>query len=263
MTATIVVLVLLVVVIGGGWYLAQSRAAARQRALEDAQADARRWVERLGGQVMNLTGTDVASSQALADASERFTAAGSQMEQAKTVEQCKLVTQTAMEGLYYVRAARTAMGLDPGPELPDLTGQSRAGRVGEDRQVSVEGHDYAASPRPGSDTPHYYPGGVVAGRPVPQGWYSEPWWKPALVAGAWGVGSVLLFSAMFSGMSGVSAEAAYADGYADGAGADGGGDAGGDGGGGDGGGGDGGGDAGGGDWGGGDFGGGDFGGFDF
>ncbi|CCH28681.1 hypothetical protein ABZ816_27170 [Actinosynnema sp. NPDC047251] len=257
MNAAIVVLVLIVVVIGGVWYLAKSRAAARQRALEDAQADARRWVERLGGQVMNLTGTDVASSQALADASERFTAAGSQMEQAKTVEQCKLVTQTAMEGLYYVRAARTAMGIDPGPELPDLTGQSRAGQVSEDRQVSVEGHDYAASPRPGAGTPHYYPGGVVAGRPVPQGWYSEPWWKPALVAGAWGVGSFLLFNAMFSGMAGVAMAGAYSDGYADGAAADGG--DGGDGGGGDGGGDVAGGDGGGGDWGGGDFGGG----FDF
>ncbi|MBW4720814.1 hypothetical protein [Saccharothrix obliqua] len=256
MNATIVVLVLLVVVVGGVWYLAKSRAAARQRELDDAQAEARRWVERLGGQVMNLTGTDVASSQALADASERFTAAGSQMEQAKTLDQCRLVTQTAMEGLYYVRAARTAMGLDPGPELPDLTGQGRAGRVTEDRRVTVEGHDYSASPQPGAGTPHYYPGGVVAGRPVPQGWYSEPWWKPALVAGAWGVGSFLLFNAMFSGMAGVSPDAlnaAYADGYADGAGADGGGDAGGDAGG----------DFGGGDFGGGDFGGDFGGGFDF
>ncbi|WP_440899805.1 hypothetical protein [Actinosynnema sp.] len=248
---TAVVLVLLVVVAGAIFVSSRNRAAARQRELEDAQADARRWVERLGGQVMSLTGTDTASTQALADASERFTAAGSQMEQAKTVEQCRLVTQTAMEGLYYVRAARTAMGIDPGPELPDLTGQGKAGRVSEDRNVSVEGHSYAASPQPGQHTPHYYPGGVVAGRPVPQGWYSEPWWKPALVAGAWGVGSMLLMSAMFSGRSGVSPDVlneAYADGYADGAegaaGGDGGGDTGGD------------------DFGGGDFGGGDFGGFD-
>jgi hypothetical protein len=196
----------------------------------------------------------VASQQALADASERFTAAGSQMEQARTVEQCRLVTQTAMEGLYYVRAARVAMGLDPGPELPDLTGQSRAGKVSEERDVTVEGHRYVASPQPGAHTPHYYPGGVVAGRPVPQGWYSEPWWKPALVAGAWGFGSMLLFSAMFSGMVGVPAAVAAEDP------GDVGGDDGGDGG-------DAGGDAGdsGGDFGGdygGDFGGGDFGGFD-
>lgn len=256
MTTTIVLLVLLALA-GVIWYSARSAAEKRRRELEDAQAEARRWVERLGGQVMNLTGTDVASQQAMADASERFTAAGSQMEQARTVEQCRLVTQTAMEGLYYVRAARVAMGLDPGPELPDLTGQSRAGKVSEERDVTVEGHRYVASPQPGAQTPHYYPGGVVAGRPVPQGWYSEPWWKPALVAGAWTFGSMMLFNAMFVGMIGVPAAVAAGD-YGDGGdGGDGGdagdaGDAGGDYGG------DYGGDFGGGDWG----GGGDFGGFD-
>ena len=116
--------------------------------------------------------------------------------------------------------------------------------------------------------------GRVAGRPVPAGWYSEPWWKPALVAGAWGLGSVLLFDALFSGMSGVGYDAAgfesgFGSGFEQGfdqgfdQGLDQGGDSGfdmgnaGDGGwgGGDGG------WGGGGDLGGGDFGGGDFGGF--
>jgi hypothetical protein len=166
------------------------------------------------------------------------------MEQARTTAQTRGVTETAYEGLYYVRAARPAMDLDPGPELPPLPGQARAGAVSEDRTVEVEGQGYSASPNPSDRNSHYYPGGNVAGRPVPAGWYSEPWWKPALVAGAWGVGSVLLFSTMFSGMSGV----AYADGYQDGLAADGG-DAGADAGG----------DMGGGDSGGDDFGGG----FDF
>jgi hypothetical protein len=96
--------------------------------------------------------------------------------------------------------------------------------VSETRDVDVQGHTYSASPVPSGRNSHYYPGGMVAGRPVPQGWYSEPWWKPALVAGAWGVGSMLLFSAMFSGMSGV----AYADGFQDGLAAGDAGDVGGD-----------------------------------
>src|SRR5207248_8382014 len=120
--------------------------------------------------------------------------------------------KTALEGLYYVRAARTAMGLDPGPELPADPDQRGAGRVSEDRRISVEGHDYEASPQPGATTPHYYPGGVIAGRPVPQGWYSEPWWKPALVAGACGLGSVLPLSAMFDGMSGIASASAWESG---------------------------------------------------
>jgi len=153
----------------------------------------------------------------MADASERYTAASSQIDQATTARQALLAKESAMEGLYYVRAARVAMGIDPGPELESLTGQRSAGTVTEDRRVQFEGKDIEASPSPSSRTPNYYPGGRVAGRPVPAGWYSEPWWKPALVAGAWGIGSVLLFDAMFSGMGGVGYGAqGFEQGYGDG-----------------------------------------------
>lgn len=211
MTGTIVVLLLVVAIVAGGAFLMRQRAQARERELDDAKSEARRWVERLGGSVLNLQGTDEASKQAMADASERYTAAGSQLDQARTVAQCRQVTETAYEGLYYVRAARTAMGLDPGPELPALPGQGRAGEVTESREVDVEGRHYSASPDPSDRNSHYYPGGMVSGRPVPAGWYSEPWWKTALVAGAAGVGSFLLFDALFSGMDGT----AYADGFQD------------------------------------------------
>ncbi|OLT45114.1 hypothetical protein BJF85_01420 [Saccharomonospora sp. CUA-673] len=209
----IFVAVLLLIIVGGGYYLVQSQQAAKRKRVDDAKAEARRWVERLGGQVLSLTGTDLASQQALADASERYTAAGSQMEQAETEEQAKLVKDTALEGLYYVRAAREAMGMDPGPALPEDRERQAAGKVTEHRSVDVEGEHYEASPQPTSGTPHYYPGGRVAGRPVPQGWYSTPWWKPALIGGAWGLGSMMLFSAMFSGMAGIPSGEAWADGY--------------------------------------------------
>jgi len=274
-----VLLVLIIVVIAAialALY-SSSKASGRRNAasLADAKADARRLIERLGGQVLNLTGADDASKQALADASERYTAASSQIDQATTVRQAALAKESAIEGLYYARAARVAMGMDPGPELESLAGQSSAGAVTEDRRINFEGREIEASPTPSQRTPNYYPGGRVAGRPVPAGWYSEPWWKPALVAGAWGLGSVLLFDALFTGMHGVDYgaqgfESGYGDGYSDGfaAGQDGGVDGGGadasgfDGYSGDGGGGwDGGGWDSGGDFGGGDFGGGDFGGF--
>jgi uncharacterized membrane protein YgcG len=252
-TGTILTVVVLLLVVAGAVWLFRQRAAAQARELEDAKSEARRWVERLGGQVLNLVGANEASKQALADAAERYNAAGSQMEQARSAAQARQVSETAYEGLYYVRAARSAMSLDPGPELPPLPGQQRAGAVTEARDVEVEGHEYSAAPGPSERNRHYYPGGMVAGRPVPRGWYSEPWWKPALIGGAWGLGSALLFSSLFSGMSGL----AYADGFQDGAAMDGG-DMGGDMGGGDMGGGDMGGDMGGGDFGGGGFG--DFGG---
>ena len=272
MNGFLLVLIILVVVLIGFAVYGSSKASGKRNAasLADAKADARRLIERLGGQVLNLTGTDDASRQAMADASERYTAASSQIDQATTVKQALLAKESAIEGLYYVRAARVAMGIDPGPELESLTGQKSAGTVTEDRRIQFEGRDIEASPGPSERTPNYYPGGRVAGRPVPAGWYSEPWWKPALVAGAWGLGSALLFSSLFSGMGGVGYDAqgfenGYGDGFQDGfdqgqldGGQDGGGW--GDGGGGDGGGW--GGDSGGG-WGGGDFGGGDFGGGDF
>lgn len=239
-------LLILVVVAAIGlamWSSARNSGRRKEASLADAKADARRVIDRLGGQVINLSGTDDASKQALADASERFTAAGSQIEQASTAKQALLAKESALEGLYYVRAARVAMGMDPGPELELLQGQRTAGQVTEDRRVQFEGREIEASPGPSQRTPNYYPGGNVAGRPVPAGWYSEPWWKPALVAGAWGVGSMLLFSTLFSGMAGTGYEEGFAQGYDQGFGD----------------GGDGGGDFGG-DWGGGDFGGGDFGG---
>lgn len=214
-------LVLILVVLGAiAFAVYNSSKASGQRSaasLADAKADARRLIERLGGQVINLSGTDDASKQALADASERYTAAGSQIDQATTAKQALLAKESAMEGLYYVRAARVAMGMDPGPELETLSGQRAAGTVTEDRRVDFEGRQIEASPTPSQRTPNYYPGGRVAGRPVPAGWYSEPWWKPALVAGAWGIGSVLLFSTLFSGMGGVGYDAqAFENGYGDG-----------------------------------------------
>lgn len=263
MNGVLLVLILVVVAAIGLAVYASSKASGKRTAatLADAKADARRVIERLGGQVFALSGTDDASTQALADASERYTAASSQIDQATTARQAELAKESATEGLYYVRAARTAMGMDPGPELESLSGQRSAGTVTEDRRVNFEGREIEASPAPSERTPNYYPGGRVAGRPVPAGWYSEPWWKPAMVAGAWGLGSALLFSTMFAGMSGVGYDAqafenGYGDGFQDGmdqgqldgGGYDGGGDTGG------------GWDSGGGDWGGGDFGG-DFGGF--
>jgi hypothetical protein len=256
------------------WWFGRKR---REQELADAREEALRWYERLGGQLMNLHGDEPAVKQALVDAGERYNAAGSQLERSTTAKQYELARETALEGLAYIRAARTALGLDPGPELPPLAAARAAGQITVPREVDVQGHTYRASPDPRNDTPYYYPGGRVQGRPVPAGWYSEPWWKTALVAGAGAVGTLLIFDALFSPAfadPGYGFDSGYQEGFEDGAdyGADQadqgdqggdygdqGGDYGADYGGGD----YGGGDYGGGDFGGGDFGGGDFGGGDF
>ncbi len=194
----LLVLAILIIIVLAVVLLRRSSAASQQTRLDDARADAQRWYERLGGQVMNLHGDDPAARQALADASERYNAAGSQLQQASTVKQFELARESALEGLQYVRAARLAMGIDPGPDLPPLASAQGAGQLTKEREVSVQGQHYKAGPRPGADTPYYYPGGRVQGRPVPSGWYSTPVWKTALGAGAGVLGGMLIFDALLS-----------------------------------------------------------------
>jgi uncharacterized membrane protein YgcG len=255
MTSVLLILVIVIAVAVVIMVTRRNSSARQQSQLEDARADAQRWYERLGGQVLNLHADDPAARQALADASERYNAAGSQLQQAKTTRQFALARESALEGLAYVRAGRLAMGLDPGPDLPPLASAQGVGQLTQEREVNVQGHQYRAGPQPGTDTPYYYPGGRVQGRPVPAGWYSTPVWKTALGAGAGALGGLLIFDALFSPAFG---DSGYGDGNQDGFNAgndfDGGGNDGGNdlGGGGD----------SGGDWGGGDFGG-DFGGGDF
>ncbi|MCG5449853.1 hypothetical protein [Micromonospora hortensis] len=268
------VLCLVVVLVGalGAAALVRAQAGARRRTeLGDARAEAQRWYERLGGQLMNLQGDDPAVRQALADAGERYNAAGSQLEQASTPHQFGLARETALEGLAYIRAARTALGIDPGPEVPTLAAARGVGQLTKEREVDVQGQTFRAGPQPGRETPYYYPGGRYQGRPVPAGWYSTPWWKTALGAGAGVLGGILIADALFSPAfadPGYGYDAGYQEGFGDGVdqggdGGDQGGDFGGGDQGGDFGGGDQGGDFGGGDYAGGDFGGGGFGGGDF
>lgn len=210
-------------IVGALWWRREN-AARQERLLADARAEAQRWYERLGGQVMNLHGDDPAVRQALIDAGERYNAAGSQLQQARTVRQYELARETALEGLAYVRAARVALGIDPGPELPPLAAARGVGQLTKEREVSVQGQTFRAGPNPGPDKPYYYPGGHYQGRPVPAGWYSQPWWKPALAGAAGAVGGLLIANALFSPVfadPGYDAAAAGSDlGFADAAGAD-------------------------------------------
>lgn len=191
-------ILVIIVVFAVGVAMRRSSMVREERRLDDARAEAQRWYERLGGQLMNLHGDNPAARQALADAAERYNAAGGQLPQAKSVRQFELARESALEGLAYARAARLAMGIDPGPELPRLPGAQGAGQLTSEREVSVQGHQYKAGPRPGPDTPYYYPGGRVQGRPVPAGWYSTPVWKTALGAGAGVLGGMLIFDALLS-----------------------------------------------------------------
>jgi hypothetical protein len=119
LTAILLVAVMFVVVVAS---LALAARAFRRRRLDDARAQARHWVERLGGELLVLDAA-VARSRAagpagLAEAAERFAAAGSELGVARSRPQCRIAEGTAAEGLHHVRIARRSLGLDPGPRVP-------------------------------------------------------------------------------------------------------------------------------------------------
>ena len=137
-------LILVLLAVGGVVFFMSRRSASNTKAiqeteLDDAIADARRWIERLGSQVLTIAGTDTASTQAIADASERYNAASSQISTATTVKQAQLARESALEGLYYINAAREMLGMPAGPELPPLEGQRQAGKVTEQRTIRMRG----------------------------------------------------------------------------------------------------------------------------
>ena len=117
-TAMVLVAVMFVVVVAT---LALAAHAHRRRQLDDARAQARHWVERLGGELL-LDGAaarlGTGSAAGLAEAAERFTAAGAELAAARTPRQCRIAQDTAVEGLYHVRTARRSLRLDPGPRVP-------------------------------------------------------------------------------------------------------------------------------------------------
>lgn len=195
--ATLLLLLVIGIIAASIWSY-QARKGRLAEALADAREEAQRWHERLGGQVMSLNpGENEAARQALADASERYTASGGQLERATTIRQYELAAQTALEGLYYIRAARLALGLDPGPELPLTEAQRRNGVITAEREATVQGQHLKVGPQYTPDTPYYYPGGMMHGRRVPAGYYSQPWWRGALTAGVGALGAMMLFDALF------------------------------------------------------------------
>ncbi len=244
----VILLVAIVVIAGYVW----SRRRRTRQQLADARAAVTPYYDRLASEVGSLhPGDNATARQALADASERFTSAGSQMASANSAASWAAVRRTVLEGLQASQTARRALGIDPGPALPPID-EPRGEQLDRERTVQVQGNEYRGYPEYTPGAPYYYAGGGG----YLGGWYTFPFWETMLIGsmigGGWGDGGY-----------GAGYDTGYSSGY-DAAqdSADVSGDGGGDGAGTDFSGGDfsGGGDFGGGDFSGGDFSGGDFGG---
>jgi hypothetical protein len=186
-TGLIVGLVILALVVGGTGYWLFTRRRARRQRLEGRRAEVLSLYGRLGADVANLdAGTDTVARQAIADASERYTATGSLLEHADTDGEYDAARRTALEGLQAARTARSRLGLDPGPDLPPMT-PTTGERLTEESEVTVGDKTVRGYPDYTPGAPYYFGGGGGYGA----GWYSFPFWETLLIGsalGGWGGG---------------------------------------------------------------------------
>lgn len=174
--------------IGGlAWY----RRRRKKRELDVARSKVMPYFDRLANEVntVDTKDNDVAQ-QAMADASERFNTAGTQIDTADSVEKFGQARRTTLEGLYAARAARKALGLDEGAPLPPVM-DGHGDQLSEPQDVTVRGQTFQGHPAYTPGSPYYYGGGYG----VPGGWYATPFWETLLVAsvlggglGGWGGG---------------------------------------------------------------------------
>jgi hypothetical protein len=174
----------------GAWVL--SRRRRRQKEMEGRRAEVLSLYDRLGADVQNLHGgDDPVARQALADASERYTATGSQLSQADTHQEYDVARRTALEGLQAARTARKALGIDPGPDLPPIA-PAYGEQLSTPQQVQVGDRTVQGYPEYTPGAPYYYGGGGG----YPGGWYAFPFWETLLLGsvlsggfgGGWGGG---------------------------------------------------------------------------
>jgi hypothetical protein len=174
------VALLAVVVLGGVGLAVRSSRHRREQLNEGLRAEVEQLYDRLGADVLNLTpGDNDVARQALADASERYSACGSLLATADAPAEFAAARRTAVEGLTAARTARKALGIDPGPPIPLVPGDGP--QLAGEQRVSVGGQEYDGSPEYAPGRPHYYGGGTIGGQQVPGGWYSGNFWEPFLL----------------------------------------------------------------------------------
>lgn len=163
-------------------------ARRQQEQVNAARAEVDALQGRLAADISNLdAGADPVNRQALADASERYNAAGALLGTASSMGELLVAKRIAVEGLTATRLVRQRQGLPLGAELPDLTTA-----VQQPTPVAHDGQHHVAYPDYHPDQPHFFPGGAVGGTQAPAGYYKTPFWKKAAaIGGAVAAGDLL------------------------------------------------------------------------
>src|SRR4051794_23850543 len=113
-------LLLALLLIAGALFARRRRDRVHGMSGLDAEADANRWLVRLGGSLSALdvraragveagAGADRNATRFLSDAATCLRTARDELATARTPTQYAQVTRTAVEGLHHVRVARTAL----------------------------------------------------------------------------------------------------------------------------------------------------------
>lgn len=166
-------------------------ARKQQEQFEALSAEVTSLQARLAADVSNLdAGEDAVCRQALADASERYTASGAVLDGAKSVGALQVAKRIAVEGLTATRLVRERKGLPLGAELPELQ------TVPQPTPVLHEGDEHVAYPNYHPDQPHFFGGGQVGATQAPPGYYKVPFWKKAAAIGGAVVAGDLIGNAL-------------------------------------------------------------------
>ncbi|WP_280383044.1 hypothetical protein [Nocardia wallacei] len=99
------------------WWISREWSGNAER-VAAAKAEVRCHMDRMGNELVLLDPDNDAALDALGEASDRMNVARTQLASATTLGQVRIARETARSGLYFIRKAREAMGLDPGPPIP-------------------------------------------------------------------------------------------------------------------------------------------------
>ncbi|HVU71844.1 MAG TPA: hypothetical protein VHE83_02680 [Mycobacteriales bacterium] len=177
--------VVLAVGVAGLWF-GLRRHARKQRTdeLASARADVESLYNRLGSDVSTLDpGEDKVAKQAMADASERYTATGATLASAKTLGELAAARRSAIEGIQAARVVRKQLGLDEGPD-PQPLAPANAPQVQGRQTIAVGNQTYTGHGAYTPGSPYYFGGGTYGGSWVPGGWYATPFWEQLLITEA-------------------------------------------------------------------------------
>ncbi|MEV0247478.1 hypothetical protein AB0H76_12875 [Nocardia sp. NPDC050712] len=110
-------LVIAVVLAVAAWWISREWSGNPER-VAAAKAEVNGHLDRMSRELFTLDSEEGAALAALAEAVDRMNTARAQLSAATTLGQVRVARETARGGIYFIRKARTTMGLDPGPPIP-------------------------------------------------------------------------------------------------------------------------------------------------